>query len=183
MPSCIRTLLFCAMLALPASALAAGPMLVAQNTPPPGQPVNPSAPGTPVQRQPFPKVQPPTAPIPKTPAQPNAATPPVPKAAPAPKAPRQTHTGRPPATPPGVVPAGPPVVAPPGSVVVPPAAVVPPPGRSTRGRAADVARCNSIQANCANRCNHATYGQARNMCYNQCNAQFVACTNRANVRP
>jgi hypothetical protein len=74
------------------------------------------------------------------------------------------------------------VVAPPGSVIVPPAAVVPPPGRSERARANAIARCNQRQAACANTCNARTYGQARNMCYNQCNAQFVHCTSRANSR-
>ncbi len=83
---------------------------------------------------------------------------------------------------PTVVKPGAPVVAPPGSVVVPPAAVTPPPGRSSRAQANAIAHCNQKQASCTNRCNYGTYGQARNMCYNQCNAQFVNCTARANRR-
>ena len=44
------------------------------------------------------------------------------------------------------------------------------------------AYCNQQQVSCANRCNKRTYGQARNLCYNQCNAQYVNCTSRATVR-
>lgn len=185
MPLCIRMLFLLAALALPGSALAAGPLLVAQ-APPPNQPVNPNSPGKPVPQKQVPQTTAPTAPVPNTQSgQQGVPTQPVPKAQP----PRgSSYTPPPPkgrvsSGPPGVVPSGPPVVAPPGSVIVPPGAVVPKPGRSSRGRAADVARCNQIQANCANRCNHATFGQSRNMCYNQCNTQFVTCTNRANVRP
>ncbi len=60
--------------------------------------------------------------------------------------------------------------------------VPPPPQYRRSGRQArDLARCNQYQATCARRCEY-RHGRARTYCYNQCNAQFVACTNRANAR-
>ncbi len=119
-----------------------------------------------------------------------AQTPPLgqpmpPNAAPPPPGKKPYKTPPPPTGPaplpaPAVVKPGAPVVAPPGSVVVPPPAVTPRPGRSERARANSIARCNQQQAVCTNTCNARTYGQSRNMCYNQCNAQFVNCTARAN---
>lgn len=176
MQPCIRTFLFCLALTLPAAApaLAAEPLVQLQSGPAPGQPVNPNAPGKPIFRNTVPRVTPPTAPVPKAPKA--APATPVPKAPGYKPRPKYVPRSQ------GVVQPGAPVVAPPGSVIVPPAAVVRQPGRSERARAADVARCNRVQADCFQRCNHATFGQSRNMCYNQCNARFVTCTNRTNVR-
>ncbi|EFL49842.1 conserved hypothetical protein [Solidesulfovibrio fructosivorans JJ]] len=171
----IKTFLFCLALAVAAPVFAAEPIVPLSSGSAPRQPINPNEPGKPIFKNQVPRVTAPTAPVPKPPRV-TTPTKPVPKA-PAFK-PRRKYVPQPPS----VVRPGAPVVAPPGSVIVPPAAVVRQPGRSDRARAADVARCNRVQADCFQRCNHATFGQARNLCYNQCNARFVTCTNRANVR-
>jgi|GEM_PF-3000756 len=69
----------------------------------------------------------------------------------------------------------------------PPPAPVPPyydyaPPRSPGDRAMSQAYCNQQQAACANACNNHTYGQERNVCYDQCNAQYVNCTAWNTVR-
>ena len=56
------------------------------------------------------------------------------------------------------------------------------PGRHQNRQAKALMRCNQRQASCAQNCNRRTYGRARNMCNNQCNAGFVNCTTRANMR-
>jgi hypothetical protein len=82
-----------------------------------------------------------------------------------------------------------PINQPPTVVVQPPAIVIqqpgmapppPPPGRSPNRQYNAVLRCNQRQASCSQNCNRRTYGQARNICNNQCNAAFVNCTTRAN---
>lgn len=73
----------------------------------------------------------------------------------------------------------------------PPAVVTPGPGQQQpypgypqkqhpNRQAKALMRCNQHQAYCAQNCNRRTYGQARNMCNNQCNAAFVNCTARVN---
>ena len=84
-------------------------------------------------------------------------------------------------TPPVVVQPVPPVVINPGPGVPPPQQ----PGYGRQGHSPNrqynaVMRCNQRQASCAQNCNRRTYGRARNMCNNQCNAIFVNCTARAN---
>ena len=71
--------------------------------------------------------------------------------------------------------------------VVQPPVMVAPPGYGQQGRhqnrqAKALMRCNQRQASCAQNCNYRTYGRTRNMCNNQCNAVFVDCTTRANMR-
>ena len=55
-------------------------------------------------------------------------------------------------------------------------------GRHQNRQAKALMRCNQRQASCAQNCNRRTYGRTRNMCNNQCNAGFVNCTTRANMR-
>ncbi|MFP5258457.1 MAG: hypothetical protein ACLGQH_05485 [Acidobacteriota bacterium] len=56
----------------------------------------------------------------------------------------------------------------------------PPQGQHPNRQAKALMRCNQHQAYCAQNCNRRTYGQARDMCNNQCNAAFVNCTARVN---
>lgn len=55
-------------------------------------------------------------------------------------------------------------------------------GQSSNRQYKAVLRCNQRQASCAQNCNRRTYGRARNMCNNHCNADFVNCTTRATSR-
>ncbi len=69
-------------------------------------------------------------------------------------------------------------------------AQAPPPGMPPGGpggrpspRAQAIMQCNVQQAQCADNCNYRFFGPQRNLCYNQCNGNFVRCTSRANRLP
>ncbi len=74
----------------------------------------------------------------------------------------------------------------PGGAVIAQAPPPPPgfrPGAPPSPRAQALLQCNIQQAQCADNCNYRFFGQQRNLCYNQCNSQFVRCTRRANRLP
>ena len=176
----IRSLLLIAALVLPTQAFAAEGMLLAQQQGqyPPGAMQGQPQQGQPQQGQPQQGTTRPKGGQPQGMMQQGAQPQGMQQGgSPGMQQPRQ------PMTPPVVVSPVPPVVINPGPGGHPPQQ----PEHGRRGHSANnqynaVMRCNQRQASCAQSCNRRTYGQTRNICNTQCNAAFVNCTTRANMR-